>query len=66
MLSALVRADGLLLIPAGAEGHDAKAEVEVRLLRELGEIESTIVMIGPDDVALDLAASVLRGGARAG
>jgi putative molybdopterin biosynthesis protein len=62
VLTSLVRADGLLLIPAGAEGHDAKAEVEVRLLRELGEIENTIVVIGPDDVALDLVASALRGG----
>jgi putative molybdopterin biosynthesis protein len=62
VLTSLVRADALLLIPAGAEGHDADAEVEVRLLRELGELENTIVMIGSDDVALDLAASALRSG----
>lgn len=62
VLTSLVRADALLLVPAGAEGHDADAEVEVRLLRELGELENTIVMIGSDDVALDLAASALRSG----
>jgi len=62
VLTSLVRADALLLIPAGAEGHDADAEVEVRLLRELGELENTIVMTGSDDVALDLAASALRSG----
>ena len=59
-LSSLVRADGLLLIPAGAEGRDADAEVEVRLLRDLGGIENTIVVIGSNDLALDLAASALR------
>ena len=62
VLTSLVRADGLLLIPAGAEGHQADAEVEVRLLRELGELEKTIVVTGSDDVALNLAASTLHSG----
>jgi putative molybdopterin biosynthesis protein len=62
VLTSLVRADGLLLIPAGAEGHAADAEVEVRLLREMGELDNTIVVMGSDDVALDLAASSLRSG----
>jgi putative molybdopterin biosynthesis protein len=62
VLTSLVRADGLLLIPAGAEGRAADAEVDVRLLRETGEIENTIVVMGSDDVALDLAASSLRSG----
>lgn len=51
VLSSLLRADGLLLIPAGAEGRHADAEVEVRLLKDLGGIENTIVVIGSNDLA---------------
>lgn len=60
VLTSLVRADGLLLVPAGLEGHHADEEVEIRLLRGEDEIEHTIVVIGSHDMVLDLAASMLR------
>jgi putative molybdopterin biosynthesis protein len=60
MLTSLVRADGLLLVPAGLEGHHAETEVEIRLLRGEDEIAHTIVVIGSHDMVLDLAASMLR------
>jgi len=60
VLSSLVRADGLLRIPAGDGGHKGHAEVEVRLLKDADEIDNTIVVIGAGDAALDLAASALR------
>src|SRR5215208_2593399 len=60
VLTSLVRADGLLLVPAAREGHDAGEEVEVRLLRDLDAVERTIVAIGSHDPVLDLAASRLR------
>jgi len=60
VLTSLVRADGLLRIPGGAKGHDLDDEVEVRLLKELEEIDNTIVVVGSGDTALDLAASALR------
>jgi len=60
VLTSLVRADGLLLVPAALEGHDAGEEVEVRLLRDLDAVERTIVCIGSHDPVLDLAASMLR------
>ena len=60
VLTSLVRADGLLLVPAAREGHDAGEEVEVRLLRDLDAVERTIVCIGSHDPVLDLAASMLR------
>lgn len=61
VLTSLVRADGLLVVPSGVEGHHAGAEVRVELLRGLGEIDRTIVAIGSHDLVLDLAASALRG-----
>lgn len=60
VLTSLVRADGLLLVPAELEGHHAGARVRVELLRGLGEIGRTIVAIGSHDLVLDVAASALR------
>lgn len=60
VLTSLVRADGLLVVPSGVEGHHAGEEVRVELLRGLGEIDRTIVAIGSHDLVLDLIASALR------
>jgi putative molybdopterin biosynthesis protein len=60
VLTSLVRADGLLVVPSTLEGHHAGEEVDVALLRPLGEIERTIVALGSHDLVLDLAASRLR------
>jgi putative molybdopterin biosynthesis protein len=60
VLTSLVRADGLLVVPAGLEGHHAGDEVDVALLRGVAAIERTIVVIGSHDLVLDLAASELR------
>ena len=60
VLTSLVRADGLLVVPAGLEGHHPGEEVDVELLRGVGEIGRTIVAIGSHDLVLDLAASALR------
>jgi putative molybdopterin biosynthesis protein len=60
VLTSLVRADGLLVVPSGVEGHHAGEQVRVELLRGLTEIGRTIVAIGSHDLVLDLAASALR------
>jgi putative molybdopterin biosynthesis protein len=60
VLTSLVRADGLLVVPSDVEGHHAGDEVEVSLLRGLAQIEHTIVAIGSHDLILDLAGSELR------
>jgi molybdopterin molybdotransferase/putative molybdopterin biosynthesis protein len=61
VLTSLVRADGLLVVPVGLAGYHSGAEVEVQLLRGMAEIDRTIVAIGSHDLVLDLAASALRG-----
>jgi putative molybdopterin biosynthesis protein len=60
VLTSLVRADGLLILPADVEGHHAGEEVQIELLHDLSQIEQTIVAIGSHDLILDLAASRLR------
>ena len=61
VLTSLVRADGLLVVPAGLEGHHAGADVNVQLLRGLADIDRTVVAIGSHDLVLDLVSSALRG-----
>src|SRR6266702_3975937 len=60
VLTSLVRADGLLVVPAGQEGHHPGEHVEVELLRGIDEIFRTIVAIGSHDLVLALASSALR------
>ena len=55
----LVRADGLLTIPAGSEGVGAGEKVKVELLRPMSEVTATLVVIGSHDNILDLLANEL-------
>ena len=60
VLTSLVRADGLLVVPSGVEGYLAGEQVQITLLRGISQIDHTIVAIGSHDLVLDLAASALR------
>ncbi len=46
MLMSLVRADGIVRVPALSEGIAARQHVTVQLIRGLQEIEHTLVCIG--------------------
>ncbi|HEY3474400.1 MAG TPA: substrate-binding domain-containing protein, partial [Anaerolineales bacterium] len=59
VITSLVQADGLALIPRGAQGLDAGETVQVRLYRSRSEIERTIFCIGSHDLTLDLLAQFL-------
>jgi putative molybdopterin biosynthesis protein len=59
-IMSLVRADGIIRVPAQIEGFGAGQEVTVELLRPARDIENTIVCIGSHDAALDVLANFLR------
>jgi putative molybdopterin biosynthesis protein len=59
VITSLVRADGIVLIPAGVQGLSAGNEVSVELYRDMGEIERTILALGSHDLTLDLMAQHL-------
>ena len=61
VISSLVRADGLVIVPSGSQGLDAGALVTVNLLRSRDEIANTILTIGSHDMTLDLMAQFLSG-----
>lgn len=56
----LVRADGLLTIPAGNEGIGAGEKVRIELLRDRAEVDATLVFIGSHDNIIDLMANQLH------
>ncbi len=59
VITSLVRADGVTVLPRGVQGLEAGAPVKVRLYRSPVEIERTIFAIGSHDMTLDLLAQFL-------
>ena len=59
VITSLVRADGLALLPRGVQGLPAGAPINVRLYRSVADIERTIFSIGSHDITLDLIAQYL-------
>ncbi len=56
----LVRADGILEIPKNSEGHEAGEIVKIRLLKDIEDIENTIVSIGSHDLAMDIIGNLMH------
>jgi putative molybdopterin biosynthesis protein len=59
VITSLVQADGLALVPSGTQGIEAGEKVQVRLYRSKAEIERTILSIGSHDLTLDIMAQFL-------
>ena len=59
VISSLVRADGILVVPPGSQGVQAGERVQVRLLRSREELEQTILVLGSHDLTLDLLAQYI-------
>ena len=59
VITSLVQADGLALIPRGVQGMEAGEKIQVRLYRSRSEIERTIFCIGSHDLTLDLISQFL-------
>jgi putative molybdopterin biosynthesis protein len=59
-ITSLVRADGLIRIPAGSEGVEAEKPVLTELLLSEEQLWQTLVVIGSHDNTLDVLATLLR------
>ena len=59
VITSLVQADGLAILPRGVQGLEAGEQVKVHLYRSKAEIERTIFCIGSHDLTLDLLAQFL-------
>ncbi|MFC4769285.1 molybdopterin biosynthesis protein [Effusibacillus consociatus] len=56
----MVRADGLLRIPAASLGYEQGEQVEIELYRPLQQIEKTMVFAGSHDMTLDLLSAAIH------
>jgi putative molybdopterin biosynthesis protein len=59
IITSLVRADGIVLIPAGVQGLQTGETVTVHLYRSLADVEQTILVLGSHDLTIDLMAQFL-------
>lgn len=59
VITSLVRADGLVILPRGVEGVNSGEIVTAHMFRNKSEIDDTIFCIGSHDVILDLIAQFL-------
>ncbi|MEN6300250.1 MAG: molybdopterin biosynthesis protein [Anaerolineaceae bacterium] len=61
VITSLMRADGILVIPKGSQGLSAGSQVEIHLYRPATDLNRTILSIGSHDMILDLLAQYLAG-----
>ena len=54
VISSLVQADGLVVVPRGVQGLEAGEQVTIRLYRSQDELEKTIFCIGSHDITIDI------------
>jgi putative molybdopterin biosynthesis protein len=59
VITSLVRADGITVLPRGVQGLAAGSEIEVALYRPPDEINHTIFAIGSHDITIDIMAQFL-------
>lgn len=59
VITSLVRADGIMVIPRGSQGYPAGENVTVQLYRAPHEIQNTLFAVGSHDITLDILAQFL-------
>ncbi|QRN84684.1 molybdopterin biosynthesis protein [Clostridia bacterium] len=60
VISSLIKADGLLIVPENLEGYSAGEEVEIELIKERNAILRNIISIGSHDLTQDQLGSCIR------
>jgi putative molybdopterin biosynthesis protein len=60
VITTMVKADGILRIPANVEGLNAGETVEIELLRRREEVERTILASGSHDLSLSILEDCLK------
>jgi putative molybdopterin biosynthesis protein len=59
-VTTLTEADGIIRIPSNVEGIKVGVLAEAELLKDLSEIENTVVIVGSHDNTLDILANQMR------
>jgi len=59
IITSLVRADGIVILPQGVQGAEAGEMVDIHLYRSQVELEHTIFCVGSHDMTIDILAQLL-------
>lgn len=60
VITSFTKADGLLVVPQNSEGFEAGEEVEIRLLKDLSQIENALIVTGSHDPLIDELSDLLQ------
>jgi len=60
IITSLVKADGILVLDRLSEGRVADEKVNVRLIKDLGQIKRSLLISGSHDMSLDLVDNLMR------
>ncbi len=60
VITSFTKADGILCIPQDSEGFEAGEAVEIRLLRPLSQIETSLVVTGSHDPLIDEISDIIK------
>lgn len=60
VITSFTKADGILIVPQDSEGFEMGETVEIRLLKDLSQIENSLIVTGSHDPLIDELASLIQ------
>ncbi len=60
VITSFTKADGILTVPQNSEGFDIGEEVEIRLIKDIGQIENALIVTGSHDPLIDEISDIVK------
>lgn len=60
VITSFTKADGILTVPQNSEGFDVGEEVEIRLLKDISQIENVLIVTGSHDPLIDEISDITK------
>ncbi len=60
VITSFTKADGILVVPQDSEGFEAGESVDIRLLKDLKEIENSLIITGSHDPLIDELSDIVK------
>lgn len=60
VITSFTKADGILTVPQDTEGFEAGEETQIRLLKDLSQIENSLIITGSHDPLIDELSDIIK------
>lgn len=60
VITSFTKADGILVVPQDSEGFEMSEEVQIRLLKDISQIENSLIVTGSHDPLIDELFDLIR------